>query len=101
MKNKAHIIGLVGPKGVGKTTFAQDIAKQLDDSLHVEILSFADPIRAMAEAMGVDTQANTYKNQKNPSHPKISFHNQIKKLCSCHTAPKNLRPQLFQNKIQA
>jgi hypothetical protein len=59
MKNKAHIIGLVGPKGVGKTTFAQDIAKQLDDSLHVEILSFADPIRAMAEAMGVDTQAMT------------------------------------------
>jgi hypothetical protein len=59
MNNNTQIIGLVGPKGVGKTTFAKDVAKQFDDSVHVEILSFAEPLRAMAEAMGVEADALT------------------------------------------
>lgn len=64
MKNNTHIIGMVGPKGVGKTTFARDVAKQFDGSVHVVILSFAEPLRAMAEAMGVEPAALTDQSLK-------------------------------------
>lgn len=47
-----RIIALTGPKQVGKSTVATAIADSLDVESH--ILSFADPMRAMLQAMGVD-----------------------------------------------
>ena len=47
-----RIIALTGPKQVGKSTVATAIADSLDVETH--ILSFADPMRAMLQAMGVD-----------------------------------------------
>ena len=46
------LIALTGPKQVGKSTVATAIADTLDAETH--ILSFADPMRAMLQAMGVD-----------------------------------------------
>jgi len=46
-----RIIALTGPKQVGKSTVATAIADTLDEQTH--ILSFADPMRAMLQAMGV------------------------------------------------
>jgi len=46
-----RLIALTGPKQVGKSTVATAIADTLDEQTH--ILSFADPMRAMLQAMGV------------------------------------------------
>ncbi len=45
------IIALTGCKMVGKSTVAQAIADESDKAVH--IISFADPMRAMLQAMGV------------------------------------------------
>jgi hypothetical protein len=53
MNKNIKIIGLAGPKGVGKTT----VARQLEDDLRgygaTTILSFATPLKMMACSMGV------------------------------------------------
>ena len=46
---KPKIIALAGPKGVGKSLVAGQLAKELD----AKILSYADPIRAALSAIGV------------------------------------------------
>ena len=46
------IIALTGPKMVGKSTIANAIAEAAEVETH--ILSFADPMRSMLQAMGVD-----------------------------------------------
>lgn len=45
------VIALTGPKRVGKTTVANAISDNVDRQ--VEIMSFADPMRLMLQAMGV------------------------------------------------
>ena len=55
MKN-IKIIGLAGPKGVGKSTVAEQILEKLEErGLYGEIRSFADPIREAAQAIGFST----------------------------------------------
>ena len=51
---KVKIIGMVGPKGVGKTTFANQLANHT--GCQAAVLSFADPLRVMAMAMGIDSK---------------------------------------------
>jgi hypothetical protein len=47
---KRHIIGICGPKGVGKSF----VANQLNWVLGGRVLSFADPIKGALAAIGVD-----------------------------------------------
>jgi len=47
------IIGLAGPKGVGKTTIAKELARKIGPSCWSQVFSFADPIRNMARAFGL------------------------------------------------
>lgn len=49
INSKPRIIALAGPKGVGKSMVAGQLAKALD----AQILSYADPIRAALSAIGV------------------------------------------------
>ncbi len=49
INSKPRIIALTGPKGVGKSWVAGQLAKALD----AQILSYADPIRAALSAIGV------------------------------------------------
>ena len=51
---KVKIIGMVGPKGVGKTTFANQLANHT--GCQGAVLSFADPLRVMAMAMGIESK---------------------------------------------
>ena len=51
---KVKIIGMVGPKGVGKTTFANQLANHT--GCQAAVLSFADPLRVMAMAMGIESK---------------------------------------------
>jgi hypothetical protein len=48
-----RIIALTGPKTVGKTTVANAIADNVDKVVY--IMSFAEPMRAMLQAIGVDS----------------------------------------------
>tara|TARA_A100001015_G_scaffold288308_1_gene359032 strand:+ start:238 stop:771 length:534 start_codon:yes stop_codon:yes gene_type:complete len=48
-----RVIALTGPKTVGKTTVASAIADNVDKVVYIN--SFADPMRAMLEAIGVDS----------------------------------------------
>jgi hypothetical protein len=48
-----RIIALTGPKTVGKTTVANAIADNVDKIVY--IMSFAEPMRAMLESIGVES----------------------------------------------
>lgn len=56
------IITLTGCKMVGKSTVANAIADEYDGSAY--ILSFADPIRAMVSAMGIESKYLTDQRYK-------------------------------------
>ena len=53
------LIALTGPKQVGKSTVARAIQDSLavQDFVDTDILSFADPMRAMLKAIGVDNSS--------------------------------------------
>ena len=53
MSENIKIIALNGPKGVGKTTVARALEKHLAAYGETAILSFASPIKKMAQAIGV------------------------------------------------
>ncbi len=56
MHSSIKIVGLVGPKGVGKTTLANLLVHTAQRNVNASVLSFAEPLRQMAVAMGVDAQ---------------------------------------------
>jgi len=56
------LIALTGPKQVGKSTVARAI--QDSPGLDIQILSFADPMRAMLKAIGVDNSSLVYQTKK-------------------------------------
>lgn len=53
MSENIKIIALNGPKGVGKTTVARALEKHLAAYGETAILSYASPIKKMAQALGV------------------------------------------------
>ena len=59
-KIRNQIIGLAGPKGVGKS----HVASQLKNSLNATILSYADPIRDALSAIGVRFDVDKEAEQK-------------------------------------
>ena len=61
------IIALTGPKMVGKSTVANAIADAADVPTH--IMSFADPMRSMLQALGVryDSTARSIYERKSRS----------------------------------
>ena len=51
------IIGLAGPKGVGKSTVAKQLSEKLEAEFKtVQVRSFADPIRDAARAIGFSSK---------------------------------------------
>lgn len=66
---KVKIIGMVGPKGVGKTTFANQLANQT--GCQAAVLSFADPLRVMAMAMGIDSKQMVLPELKHEVIPEL------------------------------
>lgn len=57
MQTNIKLIGLIGPKGVGKTTFAHELGINFHHSVDTVVLSFAEPLIAMAIAMGIYSEA--------------------------------------------
>ena len=66
---KVKIIGMVGPKGVGKTTFANQLANHT--GCQAAVLSFADPLRVMAMAMGIDSKQMVLPELKHEVIPEL------------------------------
>lgn len=68
MKTPKKLIGLAGPKGVGKTTTAEWIA----DTHNALIVSFAGPIKTMLCAMGVPSES-LYGKKKEQAIPHLGY----------------------------
>ncbi len=73
MKN-IRIIGLAGPKGVGKSTVAQQLERKLSDQGYETLVrSFADPIRDAAKAVGFEHSYLVDPALKEVKHPVLGM----------------------------
>lgn len=68
------IIGLAGPKGVGKSTVAQQLERKLSDQGYETLVrSFADPIRDAAKAVGFEHSYLVDPALKEVKHPVLGM----------------------------